>query len=256
MSDSSGGAFNKQVVPRVKSLSQARDRSLSESPFQVRPGGSGFSVFEARKTHIAPTMGTSWLQQFATPSVKMSTKYEKLADVTGISDITRANKALVRGGSDSLSPTRGINVWRDKQYSDSGALTASLLRINETTTAFGPESMGSPTHDAGTGIMSELLAQKWEARSAGTGIDTKSTFESLTGKYRQLESVDKMQTQGKRGLVDQITSSRMRAAVAAGQRGYDKGFSDLSEYAQRKFNKHGLGQLPKGWSKGVVRHRD
>jgi hypothetical protein len=40
----------------------------------------------------------------------------------------------------------------------------------------------------------------------------------------------------------------MGAAVMAAHRGQAKKKADLGEYVQRKFNKHGLGQLPTGWA--------
>ena len=244
----SGGAFNKQPVPRNKSLFDARLSSQGSSPFLVKPGGSSFGVFESYTTHITSSTQQSWEQQIAKPTRKISTKYEKLAVGTSITDISRANKALVKGGSDSLSPKSGVNTWRDKTYSDAGMMTASLFRINETSTAFGASMMGSTTHDVGTGIMSELLGKKWNAKSKGRDVPSmEEALPNLTRKFPQLDSADAMLKQGESALLAQIGQSRMKAAVAAARRGQEKGWSDLNEYVQRKFRKHGLGPVPKGW---------
>jgi hypothetical protein len=247
-----GGAFNPQPVPRVKKLSVAQSYSQGFNSFYVQPGGSNFKVFEGSTSQIAPSQGSEWMQQVAKPSKKMSTKYSALAKASNVTDVTRANKALVRGNSDTLSPERGVNVWREKQFSNEGAMTASLFRINEPSTALGPESMGDPSYDAGMGIMAELLSQKWQAKSADKPIGRMdNVLPTLTDKYPQLDSVARMRTETtEEGLSGQISQSRMDAAKAAAARGIQKGVgpSQLNEYVQRKFNKHGLGPVPKGWN--------
>lgn len=247
-----GGAFNPQPIPRVKKLSHAQWYSQSASPFYVQPGGSHFKVFEGSTDQVAPKGSTSWMQQVAKPSSKMSTKYTSLASVANVSDVTRANKALVYGGSNALNPQQGVNTWKHKQFSNEGAMTASLFRINETTTALGPQSMGDPSYDAGMGIMAELLSQKWQAKSSGLPIGKmENVLPSLTTKYPQLDSVARMRKESSEDMLSgQITQSRRDAARAAADRGVQKGVghSQLNEYVQRKFNKHGLGPVPKGWN--------
>lgn len=253
-----GGGFEPQNPPRAKSLDQARSLSQMGVPFVIRPGGSGTSVFEGLKTQTAYTTGKQWTQQVAVPSTGESTKYENIFPKIEVTDLTRANKSFVAGHSDMLSPQTGINNWRGKSYSDSGLLGASLIRVNETTTAFGQESMGSDTHDAGTGIMAEVLHQKWSAKSAGATLtDTNALRGHLETKFPQLVSVDKMRTQSDIGLRNEITDSRMMAAVSAGGRALDKGYQSwqVGEYVQRKFAKHGLGSAPGGWAQQLKTRR-
>ncbi|RDS82903.1 hypothetical protein DWU98_07130 [Dyella monticola] len=243
------GGFYPIVPQRVKSLASVQQASWESQPFVVRPGASQSRVYEGSTTQIAPTQGTSWEQHIATPSQDMSSKYTSLfPSLLGVSDLGRANKALVKGGSDTLSPEPGKNIWRGKSYSPQAQLTATLLRVNETTTAFGKESLGSPTHDAGTGIMAEALAIKWQAKTQGQEVNTTKLGVHLTEKFPQLDTVEKMRKQGPDALVGQIAQSRMNAAVMAAQRGHAKGKSDINEYVQRKFAKHGLGQVPSGWA--------
>ncbi len=253
-----GGGFEPQKPTRAKSLGQARYLSQLGVPFEIRPGGARTSIFEGLKTQTAYTTGTQWTQHVAVARTGESTKYKNIFPKIEVTDLTRANKAFVAGQSDMLSPRKGINNWRGKSYSDSGLLGASLIRINETTTAFGQQSMGSDTHDAGTGIMAEVLHQKWSAKSAGTTLtDTKALRGHLETKFPQLVSVDKMRDQGGVGLMNEITASRMRAAVSAGGRALDKGFQpwQVGEYVQRKFAKHGLGSVPGGWAEQLKTQR-
>ncbi|TJZ64621.1 hypothetical protein [Chitiniphilus eburneus] len=252
-----GGGMNPEKVPRVKSLGEARMASQTGETFKVQPGGSSFGVYEGWNTHVAYTQGTSWSQQVATPSSTMSTKYKSLAPNLNMTDLTRANKALVAGHSDMLSPPSGGNNWRGKTFNDQGALTATLLRVNEASTAFGHQSMGVDTHDAGTGMMAQVLSEKWAAKSQkASSPDMATTFAGLTKKFPQLDTVEKMRGQKTDPLVQQIADSRFGAALAAGQRGLDKGHgAHLGEYVQHKFNKHGLGQVPGGWADALrARH--
>lgn len=253
-----GGGFEPQKPVRAKSLGQARNLSQMGVPFEIRPGGSSTSVFEGLKTQTSYTTGKQWTQQVAVPSTGESTKYKNIFPKIEVTDLTRANKALVAGHSDMLSPQMGINNWRGKSYSDSGLLGASLIRINETTTAFGQESMGSDTHDAGTGIMAEVLHKKWSAKSVGQMLtDTDALRGHLETKFPQLVSVDKMRTQGDFGLMGEIADSRMKAAVSAGGRALDKGYQpwQVGEYVQRKFAKHGLGSVTGGWAQQLKTQR-
>ncbi|GAA5787213.1 hypothetical protein [Chitiniphilus shinanonensis] len=245
-----GGGMNPEKVPRVKSLDEARAASQSGNVFKVQPGGSSFGVYEGWTSHVAPTTGKYWWQQVATPSSTMSTKYKNLAPELHMTDLTRANKALVAGRSDMLSPPSGSNNWRGKTFSDRGLLTATLLRVNEASTVLGPEVMGSDTHDAGTGLMAQALSEKWSAKSQKLASpDMATTFAGLTKKFPQLDTVEKARAQKTEPLVQQIADSRFSAALAAGQRGLDKGYgAHLGEYVQHKFNKHGLGQVPGGWA--------
>lgn len=243
------GGFNPIEPPRLRSLKQVQQAAWETQPFAVRPGASASSLYEGVSTQIAPTQGTSWPQHVATQSEGLSTQYTNLfPSLSGPSDLTRANKALVKGGSDTLSPEPGKNIWRGKTYSPQAQATATLLRVNETTTAFGKESMGVPTHDVGAGLMAEALALKWTARNQGTTPDMRAVGAHLTQKFPQLDSVEKMRKQGPDALVAQVADSRMGAAVSAAQRGQAKGKSDLNEYVQHKFAKHGLGPVPSGWA--------
>ncbi|KGI78854.1 hypothetical protein [Oleiagrimonas soli] len=261
------GGFAKTPTKRMRSLEQSR-RSMREyakgmsSPF-VRPGGSKSGVFEGFKSQVAPSKGTMWEQWKLTAPDTSSTKYTELfKSMSTLSDLGRANKALVKGGSDMLSPTPGESLWRGKSYSSEAQATATLLRLNEPHTALGGSSMGSERHDAGTGIMAETLAIKWKNSSNQqhlnkqdrTPVAPSKALGRLEARYPQLDNVDKLRVQGQSGLTDQIASSRMKAAVQAGRRGLAKGQPDhsLSEYVQHKFNKHGLGQVPGGWKRQLT----
>lgn len=268
MSDGRGfypGGFAPQIPPRAKSLRDVQEHLETGKPFAVRPGAASHSVFEGPSVQFAPKQGTAWTQLLATSQVtKQSTKYEKLFPTFHISELTRANKALVAGHSDSLSPEP--NTWHHKPYSQPAAFTATLLRVNEATTAFGSEASLHPAHNAGTGLMAEALHQKWSARSAGGTIDTSALLSHLTSKYPQLDTVKKMRDQEESPLEYQVAQSRHDAAVSAGQRAIDKGIArspysgeinwqQVGEYAQRKFAKHGLGELPGGWAAALrARH--
>jgi len=251
------GGFTPYEPPRVKSLSQAQPYLHSGDPFAVRPGGSSHSVFEGPSVHFAPSEGTVWTQLVATsPVPKQSTKYEKLFPQFHISELSRANKALVAGHSDSLSPEP--NTWHHKSYSQPAALTATLLRLNEATTAFGSGKSHDSGLNAGTGLMAEALHQKWSARSGGGEVDTGALLSHLTSKYPQLDTVKKMRGQKESPLEHQIAESRHNAAVSAGQRAIDTGkaiardgsisWHAVAEHVQRKFAKHGLGDVPGGWA--------
>ncbi len=251
------GGFAPQTPPRAKSLHDVQQHLQSGGPFAVRPGGASHSVFEGPSVHFAPTDGTGWTQLVATSQVtKQSTKYEKLFPTFNVTELTRANKALVAGHSDSLSPKP--NTWHGKAYSQPAALTATLLRVNEATTAFGSLASHDPGHNAGTGLMAEALHQKWSAKTTGDTVDTGALLSHLTSKYPQLDTVKKMRDQKESPLEQQIAQSRHDAAVSAGQRAIDKGigwtahggigWQQIGEYAQRKFAKHGLGELPGGWA--------
>lgn len=243
------GGFSPSTPPRARSLSQARRMTEGGTPFAVRPGSSSHSLYEGPATHFAPSKGTVWTQQYAKSDSGDSTQYRNIFPSIAVTDLTRANKALFKGGSDSLSPTP--DTWRGKPYAPAGMMGATLLRVNETTTAFGSTSMGSTTHDTGSGIMAEVLRQKWSGKSLGSkALDTTTLLETLTEKYPQLDTVEKMRGRGAEALVAQIADSRFEAAVAAGQRGRVKRLSawQIGEYVQHKFAKHGLGQVPGGWA--------
>lgn len=251
------GGFGSYQPPRVKSLSQAQPYLQSGDPFAVRPGGSSYSVFEGPSVHFAPSEGTVWTQLVATSEVpKQSTKYENLFPQFHVSELTRANKALVAGHSDSLSPEP--NTWHHKPYSQPAAFTASLLRLNEATTAFGSERSRDPGLNAGIGLMAEVLHQKWSAKHAGDGVDTSALLSHLTAKYPQLDTVKKMRGQKESPLEHQIAESRHNAAVSAGQRAIDTGkaiardgsisWHAVAEHVQHKFARHGLGDVPGGWA--------
>lgn len=250
------GGFAPQKPPRAKSLEETQTHLQTGQPFAVRPGGASHSVFEGPSTHFAPTEGTVWTQLVASSQVpKQSTQYERLFPQFNISELTRANKALVAGHSDSLSPEP--NTWHHKPYSQPAALTATLLRVNEATTAFGEEASRDPRLNAGTGLMAEALHQKWSARSDGAEVDTGALLSHLTSKYPQLDTVKKMRGQQESPLEEQIAESRHNSAVSAGQRAIDKGkafggdgtisWHAVNEHVQRKFAKHGLGEVPGGW---------
>ncbi|HEX8963542.1 MAG TPA: hypothetical protein VF801_11115 [Rhodocyclaceae bacterium] len=253
MSSPPGGIFNTEKVPRVKSLYQAMEWTQGTQPFLVKPGGSGFGTFEGFTSQVAPTQSTSWQQLVAKPSEQMSSKYENLVKSMSVTDLTRANKALVKGSSGSLSPQQGVNTWRDKTYSNAGQTTATLLRINEPYAAFGKQSIGSTTDDVGRGLMARVLSSKWNARNTGTEVSMPDLLPQLTKRYPQLGSggASKALKLGPEALRKQIAESLMEAAVSAGVRGYHKKKSDLNEYVQRKFAKHGLGTVPGGWMEGV-----
>lgn len=256
------GGFHPPKPQRVRSLSEARSITDSGMPYTVRPGTTTHGFLEGPQSQHATSEGTLWVQQYGKIEGGGSTKYEKLFPKMTISELTRANKALVKGGSDSISP--GPNSWHGKSYAPSAMTAATLLRINETTTAFGSHSMGSPTHDAGTGLMADVLSEKWDSKSRmGTdwsehAVDMPALLKQMTEHYPQLHSVEKMRRQGQEGLVNQIVDSRMEAAIAAGRRWLDKGkgWGEIGEYVQRKFKKHGLGAPPKGWAEALRERHD
>ena len=146
------------------------------------------------------------------------------------------------------------NAWRGKSYTTSAMTTASLMRFNETVTAFGDTGFNQTHTDVGTGIMAEALSQKWSEKTSGKQHDSQQLLSTLESKFPQLVSVEKMYKQGKEALMSQVEDSRMSAAVSAGQRGFDKGMSNwqVNEYVQRKFTKHGLGPVPRGWMDSVL----
>lgn len=245
------GGLAPASAKRLRSMKEVTRHVAQDDaqPFQVRPGASASSTYEGTTTHIAPSHGTVWAQLVAMPSENMSTQYANLFPaLRGVSDLTRANKALVRGGSDTLSPARGENTWHGKSYSPAAQTTATLFRVNESTTAFGADAMRSPERDVGAGIMAETLSLKWQAKNRGQTPDMREVGAALTRKFPQLDSVKSMRGQGSEALIAQVADSRMAAAVSAAQRGRAKGKSDINEYVQRKFAKHGLGEVPKGWA--------
>lgn len=246
----SGGAFAPIELKRVKRLASVSDTLKNSSAFEMKPEGTEFSVHEGVTPQIAPTQGTKWDQLVAKPSKKMSTEYKSLFPaLESPSDLSRANKALISGGGITKKKESGRGAWRaGKSYSHEAQLTATLLRVNETFTAFGNE-WGSAEHDVGAGMMSEALARKWKARNKGVDLGTKELGEHLTNKFPQLDTVEKMRKEGPGALRDQVAKSRMKAAVAAARRGREKGKSDgdIDAYVQHKFAKHGLGDAPSGW---------
>ncbi len=259
-----GGGFDPQKPPRARSLSEARTMTGSGMAFTARPGTSSRGVIEGPQSHHSTVDGTLWIQQYAKyeGQSRDSTEYERLFPKLTISELTRANKALVKGGSDSISPKP--DSWHGKSYSPTAMTVATLLRVNETTSAFGSDSMGSPTRDAGTGLMAHALSEKWTSKSlmgdkwSEKGFDMSSMLGRMTERYPQLESVKAMRTRGPQKLESQIVDSRMEAAIAAGQRWLDKGkgWGEIGEYVQRKFSKHGLGAPPKGWAEALRQRHD
>ncbi|GGA20937.1 hypothetical protein [Dyella nitratireducens] len=247
------GAFHPIKPKRVLTLEAARQASQESQPFLVQPGGSNFGVYEGFNTQIAPKQDTYWQQIVAKPSEVMSTKYTELFPaLSSDSDLSRANKALVTGGRNAPRPKPGKGRWQHhKSYTFHAQLTATLLRVNESFTALGKESMGLPKYDAGTGIVAEALALKWKAKNQGKNLNMKSVGAHLTDKFPQLDTTEKMRKKGKPALLKQIADSRMSAAVMAAKRAEAKGKSDLksiNKYVQRKFAKHGLGPVPGGWA--------
>lgn len=243
-----GGGFNPQKPQRVKTHQAAVSQTQQGlTTFSVRPGSSTHSVMQTPTSHPARTQGTSWNQQIATPSQRMSTKYDSLFKNLSTTDLGRAHKAYIRGGADTM-PSTQTDHFHGKSYSGAAMQTAVQFRLNETTSAFGSGSFGDPTRDAGQGIMAEVMSQKWSARAQGHTAPAVSDFQDkLIGKYPQLDTVDKMRNAGPEALSKQIQQSRFEAAVAAGVRGYQKGHgSQIGEYVQAKFNKHALGQLDSG----------
>ncbi|GAB3029822.1 hypothetical protein GCM10027285_10400 [Oleiagrimonas citrea] len=256
------GGFGGRRPRRFKSLRRAR-QGLRKQPEKlesafVRPGGSQSGVYEGFTSQLAPSKGEVWDQWKLTAPDTASTKYTRLFEnLEGLSDLGRANKAFVKGGSDMLQPTPGLSLWRGKPYSSEAQATAVLFRVNEPHTALGGSSMGSEESDAGLGLMAEAMAQKWKhssrqqhlPREDRTQVSPTKALKHLTKLFPQLDSVQKLRRQGEQGLVDQIAASRIKAAKHAGRLGQAKGVPEhrLSEHVQRKFNKHGLGQVPGGW---------
>jgi hypothetical protein len=275
-SDSSsfyGGGLHPQSPPRARSLSEARYLTARGKPFMVQPGSSEHAFIEAPQAQIAHSKQTVWMQLFGKSTSGESTKYTELFGKMSLDHLTRANKTLVRGGSDSISPA--TNTWHGKSYTTSAMTSATLLRLNETITAFGTEAMGTPTHDVGTGMMAQALSEKWSAKSQAQSqdkawdsskFDMSALLTRMTKRFPQLDTVDKFRAMGKdpmkqqtpeeveaetdRIMQQQIVGSRMEAAIAAGQRWLDKGksFGEIGDYVQRKFAKHGLGAPPQGWA--------
>ncbi len=255
-SPSTFGAFNSYTPPRANSLQQARQLAHEGHAFAIRPGGAQTSIFEGVKTQIAYSQGKVWNQYFAASSTGESTKYENIFANIGVKDLTRANKAFVAGNSQNISPPRDTNTWKQNSYSDSGLLGAALIRINESITAFGTQSMGHPAFDAGTGIMAEALSRKWAARTAWQSLDSKKLLRDMTAKFPQLKSVDEMRKKSSESMLsNQIQSSLMEAAITAGDRALEKKISDVGGYVQHKFNKHGLGPVPGGWAEALKQRR-
>lgn len=253
MDRSQGGGFGTITPTRVKNLSDIRQASQGYTPFSVQPGNSSTSVFMSWTSQHTPSQGGYWEQQVASSSVtKQSTQYTKLAATHTLTDLTRANKALVKGGSDSLTPMK--DSWHGKAYRPSAMLTATLMRVNETTTAFGHEAMGVPSHEVGSAMMAEALSRKWAAKNTGASVPSMGdTLSHLTEKFPQLDTTKKMRAQGEDNLLGQVSASRLNAAVEAGMRGVGKGLQswEVHEYVQKKFNKHGLGELPTGWGEAL-----
>jgi hypothetical protein len=140
------------------------------------------------------------------------------------------------------------NAWHEKTYSPSAMTAATLLRFNETTTAFGDAGFKQVETNVGAGIMAETLHQKWSARNEGRGFGMKGLQNVLESAYPQLKSAEHMRKQGEIPLKNQVLQSRMSAAVSAAQRAQLKGHEDVDAYVQHKFEKHGLGAVPQGWS--------
>lgn len=246
------GGFGSYPPPRAKNLNQGISLIQGGSTLNVKPGSTSHGFLEGPTTQFQYSKGNVWGQLIGESESGISTKYRELVNGYSVQQLTRANKALVKGGSDSLvgSP----NTWHGKSYTNSAMTTASLMRLNETTTAFGDTGFNQTHTDVGTGIMAEALSQKWSEKSSGTQHDAKRLLSTLESKFPQLVSVDAMYKQGQEALMSQVQESRMSAAISAGIRGFDKGKSnwEVGEYVQKKFAKHGLGPVPRGWMDAVV----
>lgn len=241
------GGFGSYQPPRAKSLNQGISLIQQGRTMNVKPGSSSHGFLEGPTTQFQYKDGNVWGQLFGKSESGISTKYRELVQDYSVQQLTRANKALVKGSSDML--VGSSNAWRGKSYTTSAMTTASLVRFNETVTAFGDTGFNHTHTDVGTGIMAEALSQKWSEKSSGLQHDSQRLLSTLESKFPQMVSVDKMHKQGQDALMSQVEESRMSAAVSAGQRGFDKGMSNwqVNEYVQRKFTKHGLGPVPRGW---------
>ncbi|HEY1137979.1 MAG TPA: hypothetical protein VGE64_10855 [Xanthomonadaceae bacterium] len=247
-----GGGFDSYAPPRAKTLNQGISLVQQGQTLNVKPGSSSHGFLEGPTTQFQYKHGNVWGQMIGESESGISTKYRELVNDYSVQQLTRANKALIKGGSDML--VGSTNSWRGKSYTTSAMTTASLIRLNETTTAFGDTGFNQTHTDVGTGIMAEALSQKWSEKSAGTQHDAKRLLSTLESKFPQLVSVKGMQKQGQEALMSQVEESRMSAAISAGIRGFEKGKSnwEVNEYVQKKFAKHGLGPVPRGWMDAVM----
>jgi hypothetical protein len=247
------GGFGSYQPPRARNLNQGISLIQDGRTLNMKPGSSSHGFLEGPTTQFQYKHGNVWGQMIGESESGISTKYRELVNDYSVEQLTRANKALFKGGSDML--VGSTNSWRGKSYTTSAMTTASLMRLNETTTAFGNTGFNQTHTDVGTGIMAEALSQKWSEKTSGTQHDAKRLLSTLESKFPQLVSVDRMYKQGKEALMSQVEDSRMSAAVSAGSRGFDKGMSNwqVNEYVQKKFAKHGLGPVPRGWMDAVMK---
>ncbi len=245
------GAFNSYAPPRAKSLSQGVSYIQHDQSFLMKPGSTTHGLMQGPATQFQYSQGTLWGQMYAKSESGESTKYRELVKNFNVTDLTRANKVLVKGGSDSLS--QSPNTWKGKSYSGSAMTAASLIRLNETTTAFGSQGFSQQGQNVGSGIMAEALHQKWSAKNSGASLSSQGLLGTLESKYPQLQTVEKMRKQGAEALTQQVGTSLMSAAISAGDRAIKKNLSgwQINEYVQRKFVKHGLGELPGGWMEAL-----
>jgi hypothetical protein len=246
------GGFGSYQPPRARNLNQGISLIQDGRTLNMKPGSSSHGFLEGPTTQFQYKHGNVWGQMIGESESGISTKYRELVNDYSVEQLTRANKALFKGGSDML--VGSSNSWRGKSYTTSAMTTASLMRLNETTTAFGDTGFNQTRTDVGTGIMAEALSQKWSEKTSGTQHDAKRLLSTLESKFPQLVSVKAMHKQGKEALMSQVEDSRMSAAVSAGNRGFDKGMSNwqVNEYVQKKFAKHGLGPVPRGWMDAVM----
>lgn len=246
------GGFGSYQPPRAKTLNQGISLIQDGRTMNVKPGSTSHGFLEGPTTQFQYSHGNVWGQLIGESESGISTKYRELVKDYSVQQLTRANKALVKGGSDSL--VGSSNSWHGKSYTNSAMTTASLIRLNETTTAFGDAGFNKTHTDVGTGIMAEALSQKWSEKSSGMNHDANRLLSTLESKFPQLVSVDAMHKQGKEALMSQVEESRMSAAISAGIRGFEKKKSnwEVNEYVQKKFAKHGLGPVPRGWMDAVV----
>jgi hypothetical protein len=246
------GGFGSYKPPRARNLNQGISLIQEGRTLNVKPGSTSHGFLEGPTTQFQYKHGNVWGQMIGESESGISTKYRELVNDYSVEQLTRANKALFKGGSDML--VGSTNSWRGKSYTTSAMTTASLMRLNETTTAFGDTGFNQTHTNVGAGIMAEALSQKWSEKSSGTEHDAKRLLSTLESKFPQLVSVKAMHKQGQEALMSQVEESRMSAAISAGIRGFEKGKPnwEVNEYVQRKFAKHGLGPVPRGWMDAVM----
>lgn len=237
---SDGGVTNRRKLAVIATLGQAKDLTgAGESAFAVQPAGRESFVTEARVTHVRPKTMEAWEQYKAGRSDQGSTAYENFLGGVSVTDVTRANKALVKGAA-------------GKKYGYAGQVAATLFRINEPYTAFGAAGLAQTKKDVGAGIMAEVLKQKWDARKLGAP-DPEVGLAALRRRYPQLIDADRAVPAT---LTKQIASSRLEAASSAEKRAAHKkieGEGNVRAYVAMKFERHGLGAVPGDWAPTLKR---